>query len=561
MFDAIVIGSGISGGWAAKELCERGLKTLVLERGPHIEHGTDYADMKQPWELPNFGMVPEAEEQQDYPIQSNCYAFSSASKQFFVKDSDHPYTFPEERPFEWIRGHHLGGRSVTWGRQTYRMSEMDFSANARDGHGSDWPIRYADLAPWYDHVEDFIGVSGSLENLPQLPDGQFLPAMGLTDAETDFKSVIESRFDGRTLIPGRCAHLSEAKPHHQALGRAPCQYRATCERGCSFGAYFSTLSSTLPAARNTGNLTVVTDAIVDSLIFDPKSRRITGVKVIDRNSRKRQVYEARVVFLCASTVGTAQILLNSRSDATPDGVANSSGAVGRYLMDHVSDINSLAVYPGFEDRYYHGRRPTGFYIPRYQNLTDTRPFLRGFAYQGTIMRRGWKPRAATASGIGAELKKSIRTPGPWMLWMTGYGEMLPNPNNRVTLDFSRTDQWGMPIPHIDCSYGENEDKIIAQAYQDARDMISAAGATQIPLKPKDGKTGTSIHEMGTAHMGSHPDKSVLNKYNQAHDAPNLFITDGSAMASGGCQNPSLTYMALSARGAFHATQFLKDGLI
>ncbi|HEX8669383.1 MAG TPA: GMC family oxidoreductase [Allosphingosinicella sp.] len=560
MFDAIVVGSGMSGGWAAKELTEKGLKTLIIERGRHVEHGADYKDSLNPWELENFGFVPEEEVAKDYAIQSQCYAFSSATQQFWVKDSDHPYTYPEDKPFMWIRGYHLGGRSLMWARQSYRLSPMDFESNAKDGHGSDWPIRYEDMAPWYDHVEKFAGISGSREGLPQLPDGQFLPPMELTSAEKDFKAKMEAAFPTRKLITGRCAHLTEAQPHHEELGRVSCQYRSLCERGCSYGAYFSSLSATLPAAERTGNLTVVTDAIGHSVIYDPKTGKATGVRVIDAKTKQGRTYEGKVIFLCASAIGTAQIMLNSTSEAFPRGIANKSDAVGRYLMDHLSGIGIGGTYPGNDALYHRGRRPNGFYIPRYRNVTEAGDFVRGFGYQGSILRENWR-RGTWQNGAGADYKKSLRAPGKWRVGMGGFGEMLPRPENRVTLHPTNKDKWGIPIAHIDCSLGENDKKIIAQAYADGKAMLEAAGCTDITAGKHYGGLGLGIHEMGTAHMGKDPTKSVLNKYNQAHDVPNLFITDGACMASGGCQNPSLTYMAMSARGAHFATQFLKEGVI
>jgi choline dehydrogenase-like flavoprotein len=560
MFDAIVIGSGVSGGWAAKELAERGLKTLVIERGKNLEHRTDYSDMLPPWQLPDAGMVPEDELQRDYAVQSKCYAMSSANKQLWVKDSEHPYSHPPDRPFYWIRGYHLGGRSLTWGRQTYRLSEMDFAANAKDGHGADWPVRYADLAPWYDHVERFAGISGSREGLPQLPDGEFLPAVPMLPVEEDWGKKIAAAFPGRRPIPGRCAHLTASRPQDAELGRSPCQYRAICERGCSFGAYFSSLSATLPAARRTGNVTIVTDAIAHSIVYDPKTRRATGVRVIDANTREGRTYEARVVFLCASAIATAQVLLNSRSEAFPDGLANRSGAVGRYLMDHLG-VTAVGLYPGFEDLYYRGRRPTGLYIPRYRNVTEPAGFLRGFGFQGGVFRMGWKLAAAMQPGVGAALKERLRKPRPWVAGLAGFGEMLPDARNRVTLHPSRVDRWGIPIVHIDCAPGENDKLMMASMLEDAKAMLQAAGVRVFLADKGEKNLGLGIHEMGTARMGRDPATSVLNKYNQAHDVPNLFITDGAAMASGGCQNPSLTYMAMSARGAHHAAEFLRAGTI
>ena len=562
MFDAIVIGSGMSGGIAAKELCERGLKTLVLERGRKLEHGASYTDWMQPWDLPNANLVPEEELARDYPVQGKCYAMSAATKDYWVKDSEHPYSTPEGKPFAWIRGYHLGGRSIMWGRQSYRLSKMDFEANARDGHGSDWPIRYADLAPWYDHIEKFIGVAGSKEGLPQLPDGQFLPEFALNDAELMFKKAVEGKFPGRKVISGRVANLSQAQPHHEELGRTSCQNRSICERGCSYGAYHSSLSSSLPAAEKTGNLTILTDAIVHSIIHDPKTGRVTGVRVIDSNTREGRTYESRMVFGCASAIATAQILLNSKSEANPRGLANSSDMVGRNLMDHLYGLTTAGLMPRGPSTTYHGRRPTGIYIPRFRNVTESGDgFIRGYGYQGGISRMGWRSMALTTPGIGEKLKARTRRPGPWVMYISGFGEMLPHADNRVTLHSTRTDKWGIPIVHIDCELRENERKMAAQIQADGRAMIEAAGGHVVAKMDEPGTPGLGIHEMGTACMGKDPKKSVLNRYNQAHDVPNLFITDGSAMASSGCQNPSLTYMALSARAAHHAAQFLKEGKI
>lgn len=561
MFDAIVIGSGMSGGIAAKELCERGLKTLVLERGRKLEHGTSYTDWMQPWDLPNAGMIPEEELARDYPVQSQCYAVSTATKQYWVKDSEHPYTTPENKPFSWIRGNHLGGRSLMWGRQSYRMSPQDFEANAKDGHGSDWPIRYEDLAPWYDHIERFIGVAGSREGLEQLPDGEFLPPFALNDAELLFKKAVEDKFPGRKVIPGRVANLSKAQPHHEELGRTSCQNRSLCERGCSYGAYHSSLSSSLPAAERTGNLTIITDAIVHSIVYDPKTGKATGVRVIDSNTGAGQTYEAKVIFSCASSIGTAQILLNSKSEAMPDGLANTSGMVGRNLMDHLYALTVAGIMPKGPDTYYHGRRPTGLYIPRFRNVTEEGEFLRGYGYQGAASRMGWRSAALGRAGLGAELKERTRKLGPWMVYISGFGEMLPNPENRVTLNEHKRDKWGMPTIHIECSHGENERKMAKQIITDGKAMVEAVGGIVVNTMTEPGTPGLGIHEMGTACMGKDPKTSVLNKYNQAHDVPNLFVTDGAAMASGGCQNPSLTYMALSARAADTAAKFLKEGVL
>lgn len=562
MFDAIVIGSGMSGGIAAKELCERGLKTLILERGRKLDHGASYTDWMQPWDIPNANMIPEEELARDYPIQRNCYAVNETTKQYWVKDSEHPYTTPEDKPFHWIRGYHLGGRSIMWGRQSYRLSAMDFEANAKDGHGADWPIRYEDIAPWYDHIERFIGVAGSKEGLPQLPDGEFLPEFGLNDGEKIFKQAVEAKFPGRKVISGRVANLSKAQPQHEELGRTSCQNRSFCERGCTYGAYHSSLSSSLPAAERTGNLTIVTDAIVHSIVYDPASGKATGVRVIDANTKEHRTYEAKVIFGCASAIGTTQILLNSKSDAMPNGLANSSDMVGRNLMDHLYALSIAGMLPNGPDTYYRGRRPTGLYIPRFRNFTEPgEGFIRGYGYQGGVSRMGWRNAALGMPGIGEALKDRTRKIGPWFIYISGFGEMLPNPENRVTLNKTRTDKWGIPIVHIDCAIGENEHKMAKQIIEDGKAMVQAAGGMIMSVAETPGTPGLGIHEMGTACMGKDPKKSVLNKYNQAHDVKNLFITDGSAMASSGCQNPSLTYMALSARAAHHAAEFLKAGTI
>ncbi len=559
-FDAIVVGSGISGGWVAKELCERGLKTLVIERGRHVNHRTDYLDFSAPWEVPNRGMVPEAEVAEHYAVQSQYHAFNSATKQFWVRDSEHPYSTPADRPYNWIRGYHLGGRSITWSRHAYRMSDCDFSANQQDGNGVDWPIRYADISPWYDRVERFAGISGVTEGLAQLPDGQFLPPIELNCLESAFKKKIEQEFPTRRVTSGRCAHLTEPTAEHIALGRGPCQMRGNCERGCGYGAYFSSLSATLPAAQKTGNLTVVTDAIVERLDYDHAKRRISGVRVIDANTKQGRSYQARVVFVCASSIGTAQILLASQSEYFPRGLANRSDAVGRNLMDLVVGIGAEGTHPGFLDRYHYGRRPTGFCLPRYVNLTEKgdADFLRGYGFQGYSRRSSWE-RAEHEAGVGAELKERLRMPGPWGMRLIGFGEMLPRSDNRVTLHATRKDGWGLPLVHIDCTHGENERRLAERANRDAIQMLVSAGFENVRPLGEGKPPGHSMHEMGTARMGRDPATSVLNGHNQAHDVQNLFITDGSCMTSTGSVNPSLTYMALSARAANYAADRLASG--
>jgi choline dehydrogenase-like flavoprotein len=559
-FDAIVVGSGISGGWVAKELCERGLKTLVIERGRHVNHRTDYLDFSAPWEVPNRGMVPEAEVAEHYPVQSRYHAFNSATKQFWVRDSEHPYSTPADRPYNWIRGYHLGGRSITWSRHAYRMSDYDFGANQQDGNGVDWPIRYADISPWYDRVERFAGISGVTEGLAQLPDGQFLPPIELNCLESAFKKKIEQEFPTRRVTSGRCAHLTEPTAEHVALGRGPCQMRGNCERGCGYGAYFSSLSATLPAAQKTGNLTVITDAIVERLDYDHAKRRISGVRVIDTNTKQGRSYQARVVFLCASTIGTTQILLASQSEYFPRGLANRSDAVGRHLMDLVVGIGAEGTHRGFLDRYHYGRRPTGFCLPRYINITEKRDadFLRGYGFLGYSRRSGWE-RAEHEAGVGVELKQRLRMPGPWGMRLLGFAEMLPHADNRVTLHTTRKDRWGLPLVHIDCTHGENERRLAERANRDAVQMLVSAGFENVRPLGEGMPPGQSMHEMGTARMGRDPATSVLNGHNQAHDVQNLFITDGSCMTSTGTLNPSLTYMALSARAANYAADRLASG--
>ena len=560
-FDAIVVGSGISGGWAAKELTERGLKVLLLERGRHVTHRDDYVtEGKANWELPWRGQIPETMVERDYAIQKDCYAFTDFTKHFFVNDREHRYETPAGKPFSWIRGYHLGGRSLQWHRQSYRWSDLDFGANLADGHGVDWPIRYRDIAPWYDHVETFAGISGSIEGLPQLPDGRFQPPFEMNCVEKDIKQRVEAAFPGRHLIIGRAAHLTEPTVEQLELGRGRCMNRNECQRGCSFGAYFSSLSATLPAANRTGNLTTVTDAIVASVNHDPDTNRVTGVNVVDALTKAGRTYTGRIVFLCASTLGTAQIMLHSVSAAFPGGLANSSGTLGRYLMDHIGGSTSTGIFPGHQDRYHSSRRPNECYIPRFRNVSDEDGrFLRGFGYQGGARRTDWQ-RGTVAAGIGTDLKASLRRPGPWVFAIEGFGEMLPDARNRVWLDEKHRDAWGIPLLNIECEHRENERAMIRAMAEDAGEMMKAAGLADIRTQSQLAPPGLLIHEMGTARMGRDPNTSVLNEHNQAHDVPNLFVTDGSAMASSACQNPSLTYMALTARAAATATQMLQAGV-
>ncbi len=564
-YDAIVVGSGISGGWSAKELAEKGLNVLVLERGPKIDPSKDYADFVAPWDAPNLDKIPEDEIKKHYPIQYKAvsYAMRNSTKHLWIKDSEHPYSTPEDKPYDWIRAYHTGGRSLLWGRQSYRLGPQDFEANKLDGHGTDWPIRYDDLAPWYDYVEKFAGIAGSKENLPQLPDSVFQPPFALTCAEELFKKNVENAFPTRKVIPARIAHLTKPTEEQMALGRGPCQVRNHCNRGCSFGAYFSSNSATLPAAMRTGNCEIVNNAIVHSLDYDETTQRISGVKVIDAQTNKLTTYTARMVFLNASTIASTMILLQSKSKSFPNGLANHSDQVGRNLMDHVSGAIVNGVISGLDDKYYYGRRPGGIYIPRYANITEQdKPYLRGFGFQGRAMRDGW---TGDRPGIGEDFKAANRKPGSWRVLIGAFGEVLPNPENRITLHKTKSDQWGLPIAHIDCVMGENEKVMMQEAQKDAYNMLKQAGATEISRGPdhkvKVTTPGNRIHEMGTARMGRDPKTSVLNEWCQAHDVPNLFITDGSCMPSGGCQNPSLTYMALSARAADYAVKLFKKGII
>ena len=559
-FDAIVVGSGISGGWAAKELTERGLKVLLLERGRNVTHRQDYVtEGKAAWEMPYAGQIPESLTESDYAVQNQCYAFSDYTKHFFVNDRENPYATPDNKPFSWIRGHQLGGRSLLWHRHSYRLSALDFEANKLDGHGTDWPIRYKDLAPWYDHAENFAGISGSHEGLSQLPDGVFQPPFPMNCVEKDIKKNIEAAFPDRKLIMGRVAHLTEPTKEQIALGRSRCMNRDECQRGCSFGAYFSSLSATLPAANRTGNLTTVTDAVVDSVISDSDSNRASGVRVVDANNHEHRSYGARLVFLCASTLGTTQIMLNSTSERFPNGIANSSGTLGRYLMDHIGGVGASGVFPGHQDMYDAGRRGGGLYLPRFRNVMDKdERFLRGFGYQGGAYRSSWS-RGNNTPGIGIDFKAALQRPGPWTFDMVGFGEMLPDERNHVRLSKKNKDSWGMPILEIDCEHRENELAMFDAIAADAEELLNAAGLTDISVNQDKAAPGLMIHEMGTARMGHDPKTSVLNKFNQAHDVPNLFVTDGSAMTSSACQNPSLTYMALTARAAAAAVEMLQEG--
>ena len=551
-YDAIVVGTGVSGGWAAKELTEKGLKTLVLERGRMVKHGDYPTATKDPWELDYAGR-PTVHDLERQGVQARTgYTITQATKHWFVDDIDNPYT--EIKRFDWMRGYHVGGRSLMWGRQSYRWSDLDFSANARDGHGIDWPIRYADIERWYDYVEEFIGVSGQAEGLPHLPDGKFQPPMEFNCVETYFKEVLDKKF-GRPLTIGRVANMTAPLPHSPQRGM--CQYRNMCIRGCPYGAYFSSNSSTLPAAEKTGNMTLRPHSIVYEIIYDEKQNRATGVRVLDAETNEHHEFFARVIFLCASTFGSTFIMLNSTSSRFPDGFGNDSGELGCNIMDHHLGSGAFALVEGFEDKYYEGRRPNGIYIPRYRNLgKDRRDYLRGFGYQGRAARSGWSD-VLYRDVIGADLKAQAATPGPWNVGLTGFGEMLPYHENRVTIDRTRTDKWGLPVLAFDVELKDNERKMRKDMVSDAVEMLEAAGFKNVRANDPEIGVGLGIHEMGTARMGRDPKTSVLNAWNQVHACKNVFVTDGSCMTSSACVNPSLTYMALTARAANYAVEELK----
>jgi len=555
-FDAIVVGSGISGGWAAKELTEKGLKTLVLERGRDVKHVVDYPTMtKDPWQLPHANKLTDAE-LKFFPVQSRTGWVSQATKHWWVNDLENPYT--EVQPFDWIRGYHVGGRSIMWGKQTYRLSDLDFEANAKEGIGIDWPIRYKDIAPWYDYVETFIGVSGQAEGLAHLPDGKFLPPMEMNCAELLFKEKVAEKFNGRKITIGRAAHLTAPLPHDPSRG--VCQSRNMCDRGCPYGAYFSSNASTLPFAAKTGNMTLRPHSIVHSIIYDEKKGKAIGVKILDEKTKEEIDYFAKIIFLNASTLGSTFIMLNSISQRFPNGLGNGSDQLGRNLMDHQYRAGASATVEGFEDKYYIGRRPNNIYIPRFRNIgTDKRKdYLRGFGYQGAAGRTSWT-RGVKELSFGEELKNELTKPGPWGIGIGGFGECLPYADNRVTMNKEKKDVHGLPTLNIDAGWKENEKAMRKDIIAAAAEMLEASGFKNVSTFDGADNIGLGIHEMGTARMGNDPKKSVLNKWNQVHEAPNIFVTDGAAMTSSACQNPSLTYMALTARAANHAVEELKKG--
>ena len=556
-YDAIVVGTGISGGWAAKELCEKGLKTLVLERGSMITHPVDYktANMNK-WDFKGGDRITQ-EIRKRQPKQSRTnYVNTESTSHYFVDDNKHPYN--EEKRFDWIRGYHVGGRSLLWGRQSYRMSDFDFEANAKDGIAVDWPIRYKDVAPWYSYVEKYIGISGEKLGLPHLPDSEFLKPMELNCVEEDLKSALSSKFnDDRLVTIGRVAHITEGtKP---GLGRNSCQYRNLCRRGCPFGAYFSSNSSTLPAAEATGNMTLRVNSVVSEVLYDADTKKATGVRLIDAETKEVIEYQAKVIFLCASTVASTSILLQSTSDRFPNGMGNDSGELGHNLMDHHFRVGATATVEGYEDKYYTGRRPNGIYIPRFRNLggvTNRKDFIRGYGYQGGASRGDWT-EMISEMGYGEKLKEAIMKPGGWKVGINGFGETLPYHDNKMHLDYNNQDEWGLPTVTFNAEIRDNEKTMRKDMSEQAAAMLDAAGFKNVTEYDKGYSMGLGIHEMGTARMGRDPKTSVLNKYNNLHAVANVYVTDGSGMTSAGNQNPSLTYMALTARAVDHAVKELK----
>ncbi len=555
-YDAIVVGTGISGGWAAKELTEKGLKTLVLERGRMVKHPDYPTATKDPWDLPYAGK-PTQEDLKQQAVQARTgYTVRQDMKHWFVNDLENPYT--EVNRFDWMRGYHVGGRSITWGRQSYRLGDMDFEANVKDGIAVDWPVRYKDLAPWYDYVESYIGVSGQTENIPQLPDGKFLPPMELNCVELGLKKATKEKFD-RLVTIGRVAHATAPLPHSPQRGQ--CQYRNLCSRGCPYGGYFSSNSSTLPAAEKTGNMTLRPNSIVHELIYDEQKGKATGVKVLDGETGEQVEFYAKIIFLCASTFGSTFIMMNSISNRFPNGFGNDSGELGHNIMDHHLSVGAGAEVEGFEDQYYFGRRANGFYIPRYRNIgKDKRDYIRGFGYQGGASRQGWSSLVSELS-IGADLKESVSNPGKWTIGMGGFGEILPYHENFVVINKDKKDKYGLPTLTFDATLRDNELKMRKDMAADAAEMLEASGFKNVSTFDKEIGVGLGIHEMGTARMGKDPKTSVLNKWNQVHACKNVFVTDGSFMTSAACHNPSLGYMAFTARAVDYAVSELRKNNI
>ena len=556
-YDAIVIGTGISGGWAAKELCEKGLKTLVLERGRMVRHIDDYSTMdKDPWDLELRGSTTPEEKKTQEKQSRTGYTTREVSRHWFVNDLKHPYN--ETKRFDWMRGYHVGGRSIMWGRHCYRLSNLDFGANKKDGHGVDWPIRYKDIAPWYDKVEEYIGLSGEALGLPQLPDGKFLPPLEMNCVETHLKESMAKNYSDRVLTVGRVAHITSKDKKFE--GRTACQFRNRCIRGCPFGGYFSSNSSTLPAAERTGNMTLRPHSIVHEIIYDDTKKMATGVNVIDSETKEKLVFNAKIIFCCASAIPSASILMQSKSERFPNGLGNDSGELGHNIMDHHLGAGARAKVEGFEDKYYKGRRPGGIYLPRFRNLgdksTEKKEYIRGYGYQGGGGRGDISHLVAEAS-YGAALTEKILQPGGWNISLNGFGECLPYHENKMTLDYDNLDAWGLPTITFDAEWKENEYKMREDMIAQAVEMLEKAGFKDIQTFDTVHAPGIGIHEMGTARMGRDPKTSVLNVNNQVHGVPNVYVTDGACMTSAGCTNPSITYMALTARAADHAVKQFK----
>ena len=555
-FDAIVIGSGISGGWAAKELTEKGLKTLVLERGRDVKHNVDYptTNMK-PWEFEHRGQIPE-DIQKANPVVSRCYAFREDAQHFFVKDQDHPYV--QEKPFDWIRGYQVGGKSLLWARQTQRWSDFDYTGPARDGFAVDWPIRYADIAPWYSHVEKFAGISGNKDGLEELPDGEFLPPHEMTCVEKYFSEKVAQLYKDRHIIIGRCAHITQAQPVHLEQGRATCQYRNLCQRGCPFGGYFSSNSSTIPWAMRTGNMTLRPDSVVHSVIYDEKKGKATGVRVIDANTKEATEYFADIIFVNAAALNTNLILLNSTSSRFPNGLGNDNGLLGKYVAFHNYRARISAEYDGFQEFTKYGNRPNGCYIPRFRNVRKQETdFLRGYAAGFGAFRQLDRDR----EGVGEDFKENLLNPslGAWNVGSHIMGETIPKETNYVSLSKDLKDAWGMPQLNISIDYDDNDEKMVKDYLEQMTEMFTKAGFTNIQTSDSKQAPGLDIHEMGGVRMGHDPKTSLLNKWNQLHACKNVFVTDGACMTSTGTQNPSLTYMALTARAADYAVKEKKAG--
>ena len=562
-FDVIIVGSGMSGGWAAKEFAEKGFKVLVLDRGKALEHGNYKTEG-----IPKWGMKYRGDHDREYAareqaFQSTSYLYDDYTRHHFINDRENPYQSEEGRTFDWFRTSHVAGKSLIWSRQSYRFGAIDFEANAKDGHGCDWPIRYSDLEPWYDYVEKFVGVSGdSTDDIEILPTGIYQPPFAMNIVEREIKAKIEATFPDRKMIIDRVAHLTDPTEEQMDLGRGKCQVRNECASGCSFGAYFSAISATLPAAERTGNMTLRPNSYVNEVIYHAESGKASGVRFTDAEDLSKHTATARVIFMCASAISTLQVLLNSKSESFKTGIGNSSGVLGHYIMDHVKGVGASGTMPGFEEHYYKGRHPGGIYIPRYRNVKkqETTEFVRGYAYHGMASREGWQS-ALTRDGIGASFKAANRKPGPWKFHIDGRGEGLPYYDNHIRLSEIKTDKWGLPVPILSTAWKDNEFKMFEEIKQNAVEMLNAAGLQDVEGYLAPAPLGNSNHEMGGARMGKDSKISYLNGWNQSHDVQNLFVADGAAMASGACQTPSLTYMAISARAANFAADQMKDGVL